>query len=898
MCVQVVACTFKNVSMKEEVGLVDVHRRLSSSPLPVYQQVITTMAGNSFPGFSGDGGPAINAQLSNPTGVAVDNLGNVFVADTTNNRVRMITKTTGVIMTIAGGGQCCNGGDGGPATLAWFSQPQGVAVDSMGGNLYISDSGYHVIRLVVLITGVITTYAGTFQNAGYSGDGGSATISKLYGPTGIALDGNGNLYICDYYNNVVRLVNRKTGVITSVAGGTATITQLSNPTSVTADPLGNFYIVDRGNSVRLVTSTGIITTFAGGGSCCTVGNNGPATSAYLSQPQGVALDAMGNVYFSTSNGAILLVTKSTGIITTYVGGMPSYPNNGDNGPATSSYLSNPKGLAIDAGGSLYVVESNKIRQVSYLPLCGAGMYVSGANCVACPVGTYNGYSTSLGISACLMCATGTWSASLGSQSCNPCDAGTFVSTTGATTCTACPSGYNSQSGVSACSACTSGTYAPSSGSASCTACSSGSYSNTAASICNSCLAGTFVSTAGSTVCTSCPAGSYTNGPGKLICELCPGGFYSSTGSSGCSLCASGQYSTPGSSTCVACPSGQTSTPGFSFCVTVTAPLVSAYSSVPSMAPTYAYALTTTGDVNTYVIPPRSFLTTISTITGSNSPSYSGDDSAATSAYLNYPYGVALDISGNLYIADTNNHRIRLVMKNTGIIRTYAGSSSGSYSGDGSAATSAYLYYPHDVALDSTGALLYIADHNNYRIRLVTKGTSSNIITTFAGNGQSCCILGDGGAATSATLNYPSGVAVDSLGLVYIAVTSNNRIRVVSKTGIITTIAGKSSSSYSGDNGLATSAYLWSPYGVAIDSTGTFLYIADTQNNRIRLVTINHLNSSNNIITTYVGNGNMGSSGDGSAATSAQLNSPRRVALDSSNNLYIADTMNNKVRLVM
>ena len=236
-----------------------------------------------------------------------------------------------------------------------------------------------------------------------------------------------------------------------------------------------------------------------------------------------------------------------------------------------------------------------------------------------------------------------------------------------------------------------------------------------------------------------------------------------------------------------------------------------------------------------------------------------------------------------------------MMKTTGIITTYAGSSSGSYGGDNTPADTAWLNYPYDVALDSTGTLLYIADRSNYRIRLVTKGTGSNIITTFAGNGQCCSVLGDGGAAISATLNYPSGVAVDSLGLVYIADTSNHRIRVVSKTGIITTIAGQSSSGNSGDNGLATSAYLWSPNGVTIDSTGTFLYIADTQNNRIRLVTIG---TSSNIITTYAGNGNTGSSGDDAAATSAQLNSPRRVALDSSNNLYIADTNNNKVRLVL
>ena len=903
LCVQAVAS--KNVSMEMEVN--DVHRRLSSSPPPVYQQVIRMIAGG---GYYGDGHPANMSQLSYPRGVAVDNLGNVFFAESQNQRVRMITKATGIITTIAGGGYGYgSSGDGGPATLASLSQPYGVAIDSIGGILYISDSSNQVIRRVVLITGIITTYAGSWTY-GYSGDGGPATLSKLNYPYGIALDGKGNLYICDN-NDAVRLVNKMTGLITTVAGnrmyglsgngGAATSASLSNPQSVAVDTLGNFYIADYGNNVvRLVTSAGIITTFAGGGSCCTLGNNGPATSAYFYSPTGVALDAAGNLYISASSpfggAVVLLVTKGTSIITTFAGGGNGNNGNGDNGPATSSYLNSPGGLAVDAGGSLYLADpqNSRVRQVSYLPTCGAGTYVSGSGstCVGCPVGTYSGLiATSSGLSGCLMCATGTFTASTGSKSCNPCDAGFFGSTYGATSCSACPSGFSSQSGASQCSMCIPGTYSPTSGSSTCTPCAVGSNSVAGSSSCNNCGAGTYVNSGGT--CTNCVAGSYSNSPGQLACTPCPGGFISATGASSCSLCSKGQYSIPGSSACATCPSGQTSTPGSSFCFTATVPPVSTVTSVPSMAPTYSYALTTV-DANTYAIPPLSFATLITTNAGNGQccGGFGGDNAAATSAQINYAYGVALDISGNLYIADTNNNRIRLVLKNTGVITTYAGSYNNGYYGDGGSATQAWLSYPYGVALDSTGKLLYIADRQNNRIRLVTKGTKSNNITTFAG-GSNSGVLGDGAAASSASLGSPNGVAVDRSGLVYIADTNNNRIRVV-RNGIITTIAGNGGGGFYGDNGPATSASLYYPYGVAIDSTGTFLYIADSQSNRIRLVT---MGTKWNNITTYAGNGPGSFAGDGGAATSAQINSPRSVALDSSNNLYIADIYNNRVRLV-
>ena len=213
---------------------------------------------------------------------------------------------------------------------------------------------------------------------------------------------------------------------------------------------------------------------------------------------------------------------------------------------------------------------------------------------------------------------------------------------------------------------------------------------------------------------------------------------------------------------------------------------------------------------------------ITTIAGNGIAGYSGDGGLATNAELNNPYGVAVDSNGNIYIADTNNNRIRKVNSTTGIITTIAGNGTAGYSGDGGLATNAELYYPYGVAVDSNGNI-YIADTYNNRIRKVNSTTG--IITTIAGNGTAG-YSGDGGPATNAQLNYPYGVAVDSSGNIYIADTDNNRIRKVnSTTGIITTIAGNGNPGYSGDGGPATNAELYDPSGVAVDSNGN-IYIAD------------------------------------------------------------------------
>ena len=324
--------------------------------------VITTVAGNGTQNFSGDDGPAPSAQLYNPHGVAAGPDGSLYIADSSNNRIRKVTN--GVITTVAGNGTAGFSGDYGPALGAQLSDPEGVAVDS-AGNLYIADALNSRVRKVS--NGVITTVAGGGANLG---DNGSATSAQLYSPKGVAVDSAGNLYIADTYNQLIRKVSN--GVITTVAGtgthgpssgdnGPATSASLFSPSGVAVDSAGNLYIADTGNSrVRKVTN-GIITTVAGTGGYGFSGDNGPATSAQLYNPEGITVDAAGNLYIAdTLDNRIRKV--SNGIITT-VAGNGTYGFSGDNGPATSSQLGHPTGVAADSAGNLYAADrdNNRIR---------------------------------------------------------------------------------------------------------------------------------------------------------------------------------------------------------------------------------------------------------------------------------------------------------------------------------------------------------------------------------------------------------------------------------------------------------------------------------------------------------------------------------------------------------
>jgi hypothetical protein len=360
--------------------------------------VITTVAGKGQEcGYSGDGGAATGAELYNPSGVALDAAGNLYIADVINDVIRKVTATTGVISTVAGGGSGCASetdaiGDGCPATSAAFDEPTGIVVDA-AGNLYIADSYFCVIRKVTAATGIITTVAGLVPQGvyssgdeapavalqcGYRGDGGPATSAEFDLAEGVALDAVGDIYIADMENNVVRKVTAATGVITTVAGdgfeagtgyggyrgdgGPATSAELGWPDGVAVDLAGNLYIADTVNLVirKVTAATGVITTIAG---CCETtgvpgteaysGDGGPATSAGSWQTFGVAVDAWGDVYFADGlNHVVRKVTRYSTATALSASANPSVYGQSVTFTATVSGGSSPSGaVAFTLNGS-------------------------------------------------------------------------------------------------------------------------------------------------------------------------------------------------------------------------------------------------------------------------------------------------------------------------------------------------------------------------------------------------------------------------------------------------------------------------------------------------------------------------------------------------------------------
>ncbi|MBX7221598.1 MAG: SMP-30/gluconolactonase/LRE family protein [Blastocatellia bacterium] len=342
--------------------------------------LLSTVAGVREDGFSGDGGPATSAKLSKPKDVALDVDGNLFIADTGNNRIRRVDAKTGLITTVAGNGKATFDQDNVSATQAALNSPSGVILDDKR-NLYITDQRNNRIRRVDAATGIISTVAGNGK-LGFDGDNGPAKNASLGlgmgeggGSGSIGLDRSGNLVIADAFNHRVRRVDAKTGIITTLAGngnptysgdgGPALAAALTGPFSVAVDGLGNVVVFDSGNSrVRRIDAiTGIITTVVG--KSFENGDGGQAVGANLNGPAAAIFDTKGNLLVcDTRNHQIRKVDGVTGVITTLAGtGSPGFA--GDNGPATKALLNQPQGLAVDPRGNIFVSDSlnNRIRRI-------------------------------------------------------------------------------------------------------------------------------------------------------------------------------------------------------------------------------------------------------------------------------------------------------------------------------------------------------------------------------------------------------------------------------------------------------------------------------------------------------------------------------------------------------
>lgn len=329
---------------------------------------ITTVAGTGVAGFSGDGESAKEAQFDNPYDLAFDGVRNLYITDVSNQRVRRID-ISGIIITVAGSGPPGFSGDGGPATQAELFNPCGLALDA-AGNLYIADTNNNRIRRVDS-SDIIMTVAGTGP-PGFSGDGGSATQAQLNHPQHVAVDREGNIYVSDSFNKRVRKIG-SSGTITTVAGGgtgqeegrPATEVELTDPEGLAVDDAGNLYIADD-NRVWRVDRAGLITTVAGGG--LSLEDRIPATQAALGRLDDIAVNGKGNLYIALPGQNRVRRVDSSGIIET-VAGSGEGGFSGDGGPASLGRLNFPEGIAVDTAGNLYIADTlnHRIRKVILAP---------------------------------------------------------------------------------------------------------------------------------------------------------------------------------------------------------------------------------------------------------------------------------------------------------------------------------------------------------------------------------------------------------------------------------------------------------------------------------------------------------------------------------------------------
>ncbi|MGA3028462.1 MAG: BACON domain-containing carbohydrate-binding protein, partial [Bryobacteraceae bacterium] len=777
----------------------------------------TIIAGTlDTPGHSGDGGPATSAELSGPSGLALDPYGDLLIADTNNNCVRAVNLSNralsvfgvsinaGNINTVVG--QCgstegfANGGATSGATL---HAPIGLAIDNnLNYNLYIADSGNNAIRRVNGSSYNVSTVAGT-GSSGYSSSTGAATSSQLNNPYGVALDRAGNLYIADANNNAIRVVNEQSSAIT--------VYGVSIPAGDMATVCGQ-----------------------GLGDPDYTGDNGPASSATLDLPRAVWTDVSGGLYIADTNNQAVRYINGSGVITTIAGnGTPA--NTGDGGAAASAELETPEGVALDAAGDIFIADgtTGSVREVYTGNLPGAAVGQSTTINVVLNVletTTFDGFT-----------AYGFAFAPTGGGSCT----GTVSA---GTTCTVTVKFQPGSAGLL-----------------------NGSlrlqYNN------------------GNSYTNAVPLTGIGYGPQEVAY---PGlintiaGKPSSSGNTG-----DGE---PATSATLSSPQGV---------------------AVDDFGHVF---IADTGNNRVRTI----LLGDIYAYAGTGASGYTGDNGPAASATLNSPQAVTVGPAGNLYIADTGNNVIRKVDLASNVITTVAGNGTGGYNGDGIAATSAELNAPSSVAVDLAGNI-YIADQGNYRVREVIASTGSIITVTgtgqnnpnnwcnnpvtssaitpngvavdFAGNlyisdqYSGVCRIALNGAPTiiynhNNSLFDPMGLATDAAGDLYVADWGHSVVRIngpqVNEIGQI--IAGSGAFGFSGDGGMATSAALYEPVSVAVDPSGN-VYIVDSHTPVVREVTSGLLafplvndGSSSSALTTAIANiGNEPLSISGLAIDGGDLN---------------------------
>ncbi len=679
---------------------------------------IATVAGGSP--FSGDLGLAELANFNEPAGIAFDSAGNLYVADAASNRVRRIDAVTRIVTTVAG------------QSKNRLSIPLAVAVDE-NDNVFIADSGNNRILRWSRADEVLETVAGTGE-AGFSGDGGPALEATLDEPSGVAVGSNGDVYVADTGNGRIRRISASNGHIDTFAGGPmpdGVALTLTAPVGLFFGANDVLFAADPDNdTVWRINTRGVIARFAGNGLEGFSGDGGPAANARLSAPSAVAVDSDGNVLIADSGNHRIRVVRSGDVIQTVAGnGIPDF--SGDGGFAGNASLNSPLGLGVNTAGDLFVADTRnqRIRRVAANQAA-----LSSLSLIFAYAGTGDFPDVVDGDDA-------DWAAlDFPAGLAFDADGNLYVA----------DADHQRVRRISNIS---------------------------------------------------------LDSNGKARIDTVAG-----TGERGF-----GGEGGPAVNAVLNEPMGVAFTDSgdllFSDSDNHVVRRVNANSggSIPSFV---RLGNTTAGG-------------SIVAFVGNLERGYSGDGEQAHLASLDFPSGLA-QADKQLYIADQRNHRIRVVDLDTRIISTLAGNGEAGFSGDGGPALEASLNSPHGLAVHGQ---LFVADTDNHRIRRIDLG--SGVITTVAGNGQHG-FSGDGGPATQASLNRPTAIAFDPDGNMVIADSGNNRLRVVDGQGRITTLAGDGGEGFGGDGGPALDARLNGVGGLAIDSDGN-IYLADLANHRVRII---------------------------------------------------------------
>ena len=673
-----------------------------------------------------------------------------------------------VINTIIGGGPY-----GMPAVDANIAYPQSAAPDS-AGNFYIAAPQQNRV-FKVDTTGKLTVVAGNGL-PGYSGDGvsGGAANAMLYNPVGVVVDGSNNVYITDTNNSVLRKVDA-TGTITTVAGtgvcsydgeGIATQHSLCYPQYLAVDASNNVLIADTSNTrIRKLSGTTISTVAGGGvGAAGYCANNTTATSCSFVNPYSVAVDSAGDIFLVDTNEYVVYeVVAATGKIKTIAGTAGTAGFSGDGGNATSATFTTSYGLSVNAAGTTVLLTDTYNYRIRQFTVGGkintvagngsAGFSGDGGPATAAFLYTPQG--------AVFDSAGNFYIADYSNLRIRKVTSGIINTVAG----NGNPTQPTPVNGVPAL----------------------GTVLNSALGLIQDPSGNIFIADQ-----SNCMARELVNST-NLINLFAGFGTCGYSGDGG--LAINAQLSQPGQ----------------------TARDSSGNIYIADAGNCAIRKVDTAGNISTFAGNPGGVL----------SCGYSGDGGPATSAQLYSPESVFVDANNNVFIADTTNHVIREVQ--SGTITTVAGSNVSGYGGDGGPATSAKLYFPYGVATDGAGNI-FIADTYNFRVRVVNAQTKT--ISTYAGNGYPG-FSGDG-PATQNSVYYPAALAVDANDNLFIADTSNQRIRWVDAGGTMTTIAGNGTAGFSGDNGPALSAMLYQPSGIFEDASGNLL-LSDSANYRVRKI---------------------------------------------------------------